>query len=309
MSEKRIPVIIDCDPGCDDAAALLLAFQCPEFNIRAITTVAGNVELSKTTMNALKICEVIGTDVPVSRGAEKPLFCQLQTASNVHGADGLHGIVLPDPKEQITGEAAWDTIYRVAVEEKGALELIAVGPFTNLAIALSKYNDLAGLIKRIVIMGGAVAGGNTTPCAEFNVVVDPEAADMVFQSGIPIYMCGLDVTQKAYLTADEVEAIGALPSRQAKFFADVTRDSIRMDGQGLPGAPMHDPSAVLFAADDSLFTHHPCWIRVETSGTVTRGKTVTDYFSDAKKEPNAHLVLEVDRPRFVERIMDLMKKY
>ena len=310
MSERKIPVIIDCDTGCDDAAALLLAFRCPQLDIRAVTTVAGNVELDKTTPNTLKVCQLIGADVPVSMGAAGPMCGPLHTASEVHGADGLHGIVLPEPKNQVTGEAAWDTIHREAVAQSGALELIAVGPLTNLGIALAKYPDLPGLIRRIVIMGGsAAAGGNTTPAAEFNILVDPEAADMVFASGIPVYMCGLDVTHKAYLTAAEIEEIAALGSPQAAFFGDVTRGSLRTDGRGLPGAPMHDPCAVLFAVDDSLFEYHHCWIRVETKGTITRGKTVTDYFSDAAREPNAYLVLDIDRERFVKTVLDIMGRY
>lgn len=308
MSEHKIPVIIDCDPGCDDAAALLLAFRSPQLDIRAITTVAGNVELEKNTLNALKICELIGTDVPVSQGAGAPLCCALRTAAYVHGEDGLRGIPLPAPKKQVSGEAAWDTIYREAVACQGQLELIAVGPFTNVAIALGKYPDLPRLIKRIVIMGGSAAvGGNTTAAAEFNVLVDPEAADMVFASGIPVYMCGLDVTHKAYLTPAEVEEIAALGSPQAVFFGEVTRGGV--DGQGLPGVPMHDPCAVLFVLDESLFTHHHCWVRVETAGSVTRGKTVTDFYSDAKLTPNTHLVLDIDRERFVSMVKEIMARY
>ena len=163
MSDKKIPVIIDCDPGCDDTAALLLAFQCPELDIRAITTVSGNVSLDKTTYNALRVTEAIGASVPVHAGADRPMFREPVYAPHVHGEDGLHGIQLPAPKKAVSGVHAWDAIYQEAVAQKGELELIAVGPLTNLGIALGKYSDLAKRIKRIVIRGGAAQGGNVTP--------------------------------------------------------------------------------------------------------------------------------------------------
>ena len=307
MSEK-IPVIIDCDPGCDDTAALLLAFRCPELDIRGITTVSGNVALDKTTRNALRVCETIGTGVPVSAGAAKPMFCEPVYAPHVHGEDGLQGIPLPEPKKQVTGKHAWDAIYEEAVAQDGKLEIIAVGPLTNLGIALAKYNDLAKRIRRIVIMGGAAAGGNVTPCAEFNIYVDPEAADIVFKSGIPLCVCGLDVTLKAYLTADELREIGALGTPQAKLFEAVT--STNCEKRFCPqGAPLHDPAAVLYAADDGIFSVQRCWMRVETSGTITRGKTVTDCYSDAQKEPNVTLVLDVDREKFAARVKEILARY
>lgn len=308
MSEKKIPVIIDCDPGCDDTAALLLAFRCPELDIRGVTTVSGNVALEKTTYNALRVLDVIGTDVPVSAGADRPMVREPVYAPHVHGEDGLHGIALPAPKREVTGKHAWDAIYEEAVAQKGELQIIAVGPLTNLGIALAKYGDLAEKIKRIVIMGGAAQGGNVTPCAEFNIYVDPEAAGMVVKSGIPLCVCGLDVTLKAYLTAGEIGEIKALGTPQAELFAAVTETNC--EKVFCPaGAPLHDPAAVLFAADSSCFTVQRCWMGVETAGTITRGKTVTDCYSDAQKEPNVDLVLDVDREKFAARVKELLSNY
>lgn len=308
MSEKRIPVIIDCDPGCDDTAALLLAFRCPELDIRAITTVSGNVSLDKTTYNALRVAEVIGTDVRISPGADRPLIREAVYAPHVHGEDGLLGIDLPAPGKKASFYKAWDAIYEEAVAQKGQLEIIALGPLTNIAIALAANHDLAGMIKRIVIMGGAAQGGNVTPCAEFNIYVDPEAASMVFRSGIPLCVCGLDVTLKAYLTAQEIKDIKALGTPQAELFAGVTQENC--EKRFCPaGAPLHDPAAVLFAADSSYFTVQRCWMGVETKGTITLGKTVTDCWSDAQKEPNVDLVLDVDRERFAAKVKELMGKY
>ena len=308
MSGKKIPVIIDCDPGCDDAAALLLAFRCQELDIRGITTVSGNVSLDKTTYNALRLIELIGADVPVHAGADRPLLREPTYAPHVHGEDGLQGADLPAPKGSASGKHAWDAIYEEAVNQGGRLELIAVGPLTNLAIALRKYGDLAEKIKRIVIMGGASWGGNVTPCAEFNIYVDPEAADMVFRSGIPLCVCGLDVTLKAYLTAGEIKKIEEMGTPAAKLFARLTGTNCEKVFCR-EGAPLHDPAAVLYAVDPSLFTVRRCWMAVETAGTITRGKTVTDCWSDAQKEPNADLVLEVDRERFAAKVMRLLAGY
>ncbi len=308
MSEKRIPVIIDCDPGCDDTAALLLAFRCPELDVRGITTVSGNVPLDKTTYNALRVAEVIGTNVRVCPGADRPMFREAVYAPHVHGEDGLLGIDLPAPKKKASFYKAWDFIYEEAAAQEGELEIIAVGPLTNLAIALAAHNDLAGMIKRIVIMGGAAQGGNVTPCAEFNIYVDPEAAGVVMKSGIPLCVCGLDVTLKAYLTAAEIGEIKALGTPQAELFAAVTEQNC--EKVFCPqGAPLHDPAAVLFAADSSYFTVQRCWMGVETTGTITRGKTVTDCWSDAQKDPNVELVLDVDRERFAKTVKRLMERY
>ena len=286
MSEKKIPVIIDCDPGCDDTAALLLAFRCPEFDIRAVTTVSGNVSLEKTTYNALRVTEAIGSDVRVCPGADRPMFREPVYAPHIHGEDGLLGIGLPAPQKKASFYKAWDFIYEEAVANQ----------------------DLAGMIKRIVIMGGAAVGGNVTPCAEFNIYVDPEAADLVMRSGIPLCVCGLDVTLKAYLTAKEISGIKALGTPQAELFGAVTEQNC--EKIFCPeGAPLHDPAAVLFAADESLFTSQRCWMRVETTGSITRGKTVTDCYSDAQKEANVDLVLDVDRERFAAKVREIMERY
>lgn len=308
---KRIPVIIDCDPGVDDTAALLLAHQAPELEILAVTTVAGNVSVDKTTANALRVRKASGADYPVFSGAEHPMFREPVTASGVHGPDGFGGVQMEIPDDAIPAEKAWDAIYRIAKEQAGELTLIATGPLTNVGIALAKYKELPQLVKRVVIMGGAAIGGNITPAAEFNIYVDPEAADMLFQSGMPVYMCGLDVTMKAYITPEELEKLGALGSPQAKLFRDVFQNVQKkaLEEWGQPGAALHDPVAVLYAADDSIFETHHVGIRVETKGEITLGKTVTDLYSDKQMEHNAYIVTDVDREAFLKKVMDLMAKY
>ncbi len=308
---KKIPVIIDCDPGVDDTAALLLAHQMPELEILAVTTVAGNVSVDKTTINAMRVRKASGAGYPVLSGAEHPMFREPVTASGVHGEDGFGGVEMEIPDDEIPAEKAWDAMYRIAKEQKGELTIVATGPMTNLGIALSKYKELPQLVKRIVIMGGAAIGGNVTPAAEFNIYVDPEAADMLFQSGISVYMCGLDVTMKAYITPEELEKVGALGSPQAKLFHDVFQNLQKkaLEEWKQPGVALHDPVAVMYAADDSIFETHHVGIRVETKGEITLGKTVTDLYSDKQMEHNAYIVMDVDRDAFLKKVMDLMAKY
>ncbi|MDD4843319.1 MAG: nucleoside hydrolase [Anaerotignum sp.] len=309
---NRFPVIIDCDPGVDDTAALLLASRLDELNIRAITTVSGNVGVDKTTANAIKVRHAMGKDIPIFMGADRPMFRDPVTAEKFHGNDGFGGVNYPKEikNTEIGQEKAWDAIYRIAKECNGELIVIAVAPMTNLGIALSKYKDLSKRIKRIVIMGGAAIGGNITPSAEFNIYVDPEAADMVFCSGIPVYMCGLDVTLKAYMTPEELEEIGALGSFQAKLFRDVLQGGLKKYLEwGYKGVALHDPVAVLYTVDDSIFETHHVGIRVETKGQLTIGKTVTDLYSDKQMEHNAYIVTDVNREAFIEKVKSLMTKF
>lgn len=305
-----IPVILDCDPGVDDAIAFLLAKQLPQLNVLAITSVAGNVGLEHTTYNALGLVEFLDWDVPVYRGAAGPVFRKRVEAAEVHGSNGMAGFDLQHSGSEVAGVNAWDAIHQVALEQQGALEIIAIGPLTNLAMAFLKYPDLPRLVKRIVIMGGATAMGNATPAAEFNIYADPEAADIVFCSGVPVHMCGLDMTMKALMTPAELDQVAALGSKQAVFFRDVVQDIVGfMKRIGIIGINMHDPAAVLYAADDSIFKAYPAGIRVETKGSITQGKTVTDLFSDAKWPKNAFAVMDIDRDAFVKKVLELMSKY
>ena len=250
MNTEKRPVILDCDPGIDDAVALLLAARAPELDLRAVTVVAGNVGLAHTSRNALRVLTLAGVEVPVCAGASGPLFGPTVTADEVHGADGLLGLPVPEPAFPLSEEPAWDALYREARAWGGALEVVATGPLTNLGVALAKYSDLPRYLRRIVLMGGATDFGNTTPAAEFNIYADPEAAEMVFRSGIPVVMCGLDVTHKAYLTHADIDRIEALGTPQASFAAATMRCGVEWHEKFLvPGAPMHDPCAMLYALE------------------------------------------------------------
>jgi len=309
---RKIPVVVDCDPGVDDIAALLLARQIEHFDVKAVTTVAGNVKLEHTTKNALELLSFMGWDIPVCKGADRPLTRALVSAEEIHGVGGMGGLTLPSTQKTPEAEPAWDIIHRLAKENPGTLEIIAVGPLTNIAIALAKYPELPGLISRIVIMGGAFLTGNTTAAAEFNIYVDPEAARRVFVSGIPFYLCPLDLTHQGYISEEELGEIGGYGSPQAKFFRDVMMSGYYRAAEadtGGKGVALHDPMALLFAADASHFTYEECFIGVETQGLLTRGRTVTDCYSDKQLDNNGFLVQTVKREAFIQHIKTLMKKY
>ncbi len=308
---KQTPVWIDCDVGVDDALALLMACKMDDVKLVGVSSVAGNVEVEKTTVNALRVLELAGSDAPVYRGAAVPLLRNQVTATYVHGQNGLNDLDLPMPKRQAEAEKAHDALYAAAKAYAGELIVIAIGPLTNLGLALAKYKDLPKLVKKIVVMGGAAVGGNVTPAAEFNIFADPEAADMVFTSGVTVHMCGLDVTMKAYFTPAEIDELGALGSKQARFARDVTQGVLRYSlSLGLCGMCMHDPVTLVYALDDSLFSFDEAGVRVETKGKITYGKTVTDLYSD-KQFPvhNAVVVTDVNREAFKARVFELMGKY
>lgn len=302
-------VWLDCDVGTDDAAAILCANQLPELKIVAISAVWGNVELSKTYPNALRLNRLMGTDYPVYRGAEKPLIREAFYSHRFHGENGLGGVELPLPEQYAeTTEPAWDALYRTAKAYCGALEVIATGPQTNLALALLKHPDLPQYISRIVFMGGAAVGGNCTPSAEFNIYADPEAAQIVMQSGIPLVMCGLDVTNHAVFTAEELDYVGRKGSAAARLFRDCLQTPLQTQ-RGV-GTKLHDAVAVLYAARPELFSGRMAGVAVETRGRITRGKTVTDLYSDKKFErQNAFVVLSLDNERFKALVTELIWAY
>lgn len=308
---KRIPVWFDTDLGVDDAVALLTLWRLPELELRGISAVAGNAELRHTFENARNVCALAGIDVPVYPGAERPLFVPLRTAPLVHGENGVGNVELPPSAAPRETTPAWDALYAAAKDAGGALEVVAVGPLTNLAIALGKHPELKTLIRRILIMGGAAKGGNVTPAAEFNIAGDPHAAQMVFRSGIPMVMCGLDVTTRAYLTPEEVEGLGRHGTPVCRFVRDSNQLALaffeRTNG---PGLCCHDTCPVLFLAHPELFTGEQAGVYVETRGSVTLGKTVTDLWSDKQFEDrHVFVVLDVDRDAFARTVQTLLKTY
>lgn len=299
---NKYPVWLDCDVGVDDAIAIMAAHALPEIDLLAISTVAGNAPLSQTFPNAHRMNGLMKSSYPIYRGAERPLACEPVTAAAFHGENGLGNVELPIPENAVMhDEPAWDALYTCAKAHPGELNLIAVGPLTNVAIALTKYPDLKALLRQILIMGGAAVGGNTTPAAEFNIFEDPEAAQVVFKSGVPIVMCGLDVTLKAVLLPEDWEELAATGTPAGIF----TRDCVQcawsnLQRFGFPGVAMHDTCPVMFLAHPELFHGEEAGVYVETQGSITRGKTVTDLYSDKQFDTkNAFVVLDVDRERFI----------
>ena len=302
-------VWLDCDTGTDDAAAILCANRLPELEIVGISAVAGNVELEKTYRNALRLNRLMGTDYPVYQGAEKPWRKELETGYRYHGENGLGGVELPLPERypEVT-EKAWDALYRAAVRYEGALELIATGPLTNVATALVKYPDLNKYLARIVIMGGSAGAGNRTPAAEYNIYADPDAASAVFQAGIPLVMCGLDVTMKAYFMEEDLLAVKAGGTTVGRLFHDSLQAPLQT--QHGTGVKLHDVVAVMYAARPDMFEGKMAGVRVETRGGCTNGKTVTDLYSDKKfPDKNVFVVLDIDHARFVREVSELLLSY
>lgn len=301
----REAIVIDTDPGQDDAVALLLAFASTDtLDLRAITTVAGNVPVAQTTANALRIRELAGVEVPVHRGAEGPLVFPLETAEFVCGPDGLAGAELPPPAGKAAAGHAVQAIIDIcrAAPDDG-ITLCPLGPLTNLALAFRLAPDILPKVRRIVLMGGAIGLGNITPAAEFNIHVDPHAAAVVFGAGRPIVMFGLGVTLQAIVGHDQIARIGTLGTVTGKaVHGMLTRP--RPGGLGTAGHPMHDPCVIAFLLWPELFEGRDCFVEVETSTGPLRGRTTIDWNGRLKREPNAHVVAAVKAHDLFERVIE-----
>jgi inosine-uridine nucleoside N-ribohydrolase len=303
-------IVLDTDPGHDDAIALLLALASPELEVLGVTTVSGNQTLEKTTANALKILEFVQrTDVPVHVGAPRPLVREQWAAAYVHGESGLDGPDLPDPRTEPTEGHAVDFIAAQAEEHDGVV-LVPVGPLTNVGLLLAKYPGIERRIARVVLMGGAVAEGNVTPAAEFNIWADPEAAHRVFTSGIDVTMVGLDVTHKALLLpekVDELRGAGSVGGLVAQLYDFYHGHHVRM--YGWEGSPVHDALVVAHVIrDDFLVTQHR-HVQVDVGPEPGRGRTYVDLWKRTGNEPNAHVGVDVDGPGFIDFLIERLSRY
>ncbi len=308
MSDAKIPVIIDCDPGHDDAIALLLAFGSKTLQVLGVTTVAGNSTGKNTYHNAVHFLSFLDLKTKVAKGADKPLLRPLITSSHVHGKTGLDGFYHKSSGLKHSGMIAFDFITETLLSSKQKITLIPVGPLTNIAIALLAKPEIKTRIERIVLMGGAALEGNQTPSAEFNILTDPEAAKIVFESGVPITMVGLDVTHKAVMYLDEVEAlrklgkIGDILARMLDFYGVSYRDR-------LEGIPIHDALAVAAVIEPEILVTRHLNVSVETSGELTLGRTVVDFRGITGKTPNCDVALDVDRETFSELIFHAVRTF
>ncbi len=304
------PVIIDCDPGHDDAIALLLAFASPELDVKAVTVVAGNQTLPKTLRNALKVLSFAGIRTEVAAGASKPLVRDLIVAPEVHGESGLDGPILPAPTLEPSRRPAWEAIIEVVRRSPSPVTLIPVGPLTNIALALLMAPEIKDNIERITLMGGAAYEGNWTPAAEFNILVDPEAARVVFESGLPLTMIGLDVTHKALVYDEDIARLREMKGRVATMVAELLEFfGIFHDNFGFKGSPLHDPCAVAAVVDPSIVTTRHLRVDIETKGEFTTGRTVVDFYGVTQREPNVDVGLDIDRDRFMEMLFEAMRRY
>lgn len=311
--DKALPIIIDCDPGHDDAIALILALASPKLNVMAVTTSAGNQIPDKTLRNALRILTLLGRhDIPVAGGAPKPLLRELIIADNVHGESGLDGPALPEPGFAPQALTAVELMAKTLRASTEPVTLVPTGPLTNIALLLSAHPELKAKIARIVLMGGSAGPGNWTPAAEFNIYVDPEAAEMVFSAGVPITMCGLDVTHAAQVMDEDIERIRAITNPIARTVAELLDFFMiyhRDPKWGFVGAPLHDPCTIAWLLRPELFTSIECHVSVETQGQYTVGMTVVDRYRLSPHEPNATVLLGVERQGFIDLLVEQLQAY
>lgn len=307
------PIILDCDPGHDDAISLILALSSPLLRPLAVTTSAGNQTPEKTLHNALRILTLLDRkDIPVAGGALKPLARELIIADNVHGETGLDGPKLPEPNFLPVPITAVELMAQQLRLSSAPVTLVPSGPLTNIALLLASHPELHHKIERIVLMGGAAGVGNWTPAAEFNIYVDPEAADIVFKSGLPITLCGLDVTHRAQIMAADIERIRAINNPIAQCVAQLLDFFMlyHLDPKwGFEGAPLHDPCTIAWLLRPELFSAQDCWVGIETKGEYTQGMTVIDRYGLTGKAANATVLFDIDKQGFVDFIVDCLNTY
>lgn len=306
------PVILDCDPGHDDALAMLLAYASPALDLRAITTVAGNQTLAKVIDNARRIATLARiTDVPIAAGSDRPLVRDLVVAQDVHGRTGLDGADLPDASVELSGMSAIDLMAQTISDADQSVTLIPTGPLTNVARLLREHPESATGVEQIVWMGGSTGRGNVTPHAEFNAYVDPEAAAEVFASGIPVTMIGLNVTHQALATHEIISRIRSVGSELTTTIADLLSFFAATYKRiwGLPAPPVHDAVAVARVVDPTLVECVRAPISIETSGEFTSGATVVDLHDRTGRPPNALAGISLDVERFWDLMVDALASY
>jgi pyrimidine-specific ribonucleoside hydrolase len=308
----QIPIILDCDPGHDDALAIVLALARPELRLLAITTVAGNAGLDRTTRNALRVLTLLGrTDVPVAAGAERPIVREPWVPVAFHGDSGLDGADLPEPAVGATALGALELASGLLRAADEPITLVATGPLTNIALLLRAAPGLRDRIAAISVMGGSLGEGNTTASAEFNIWADPEAAAIVFEAGIPIRMAGLDVTHQALVLPADIARLEGLGTRAGRVFADLMRFFAihHRDRYGWDGPPIHDAVAVAWLAEPGLVRSSELRIDIETAGVHTRGRTVADREGMTGRPPNVTVGLEIDRERLIDLVVDAVGRF
>ncbi|MCG8477821.1 MAG: nucleoside hydrolase [Spirochaetales bacterium] len=303
-------ILLDCDPGHDDMMAMMVASSHPGIELLGVTTVAGNQTGDRTFANAGKVLTLMReNDTPLARGCDHPLARELETAPNIHGVSGLDGADLPESTVVARTEHAVDFLERTLEAAEEPVTVVPTGPLTNIALLLRKNPAVAQKIERIVLMGGAVYDSNVTPAAEFNIYVDPEAAEIVFGCGRPITMVGLDVTNRAMLNLEEIDAVGERGGRVSRIVAPLLRffAAAYDESFGVAGAPLHDALAVMASVEPDILSTRRLRVDVETHGAFTRGRTVVDVYGVTGGTPNADVAFELDVDRFKAIILDSIR--
>lgn len=307
----RTKIILDCDPGHDDAVAIMLAGKSPKIDLLGITVVAGNQTLDNTQRNALNVVQCLGLDVPVYAGCGQPMIREKMTAGDIHGKTGLDGPVFEPLTRKLEPEHGVNFIIRTLMESNDPITVVTTGPMTNLGMAIRMEPRIVEKIQRIVLMGGAYTNGNVTPAAEFNIIADADAAYVCFTSGRPITMVGLDVTRKALCYPSIVERMDKVGNKASKLFVDLMKHFCKSQKEvfGWEGGPLHDPITVAYLIDPTVLTTKPMHAEIDIRSTQSYGRTNCDYFGYQKKEPNADVAIDIDVEKFWNMIEEGLRLY
>lgn len=309
MPKRKI--ILDCDPGHDDAIAIMMAGKHPALELLGVTAVAGNQTLEKTAKNALKVCQYLDLDVPVCAGYDRPMVRSQIVAPNIHGESGMEGHVFGPLTKELDERHAVDFLIETLLASDGDITLVPTGPLTNVAMAMRREPKIVEKIDQIVLMGGAYELGNVTPAAEFNIYADPEAAHVVFHSGCTVVMMGLDLTRQVKCYPSIVERMKAINTDAAALFANLMTFYNKMEFQvfGLEGGPLHDPTCVAYLIDPSCMETKPMYTEVELRSELCYGRTVCDYFGVMNKEPNVQVCTKIDPDKFWDIVEECIRLY
>lgn len=308
MAKKWL--IFDCDPGIDDAFAIAYLKKCDFFDVKMVSSVAGNVELEHTTRNLRGLVKSLDWDVKVFQGADKPIIGEQILASEVHGNNGLAGYIFTeDELAPLSAKTAYEGMVEVLESAKEPVTIIAVGPLTNVAILLLARPDLASKIDEIGIMGGGLKGGNTTPAAEFNILADAEAAQVVFNSGVKVRMAGLDVTEYARFNIAEHKILEKSDQKINEILCDVVKNSLNFDRGGVSGySNMHDTAAIMAFVHPEIFKTEALYVQVETEGKIARGMTIADRRQVGRLAPNTEVLVDIDQKKFTKKLIETLVK-
>lgn len=307
----KIKIILDCDPGHDDAVAIMLAAKSPKIDLLGITVVAGNQTLENTERNARNIVQCLGIDVPVYAGCDRPMIREKMTAGDIHGSTGLDGPVFEPMTKELEKEHAVSFIIRTLMESDGDITMVTTGPMTNLGMAIRMEPKIVDKIKQIVLMGGAYTNGNVTPAAEFNIIADGDAAYVCFTSGRPITMMGLDVTRQVLCYPSIVERMGKIGNKASKLFVDLMGHFCKSQKEvfGWEGGPLHDPVTIAYLIDPSVVEVKPMNVQIDIRSTQSYGRTNCDYFGYQQLPPTANVAIGIDAEKFWDIVEEGLRLY